>query len=46
MKDNEKKVNATEEETKKEVQVEEQDAKLTDEQMAQVAGGLPPISEE
>ena len=36
---NEKKVKATEEETKKELQTEEQDAKLTDEELAQVSGG-------
>ena len=46
MKDNEKNVKATEEEAKEEVKVEEQDEKLTDVQMAQVAGGFPPSSQE
>lgn len=40
MKDNEKKVNATEEEAKKEVKVEEDSEKLTDEELVQVVGGL------
>ena len=38
MKDNEKKVKATEE-AKKEVQTEEKGAKLTEEELAQVVGG-------
>ncbi len=45
MKNNEKKVNATEE-AKKDVKVEEDSEKLNDEQMAQVAGGFPPRLEE
>ena len=45
MKDNEKKVNTTEE-IKEKVQTEENGVELTDEQMAQVSGGLPPPSEE
>lgn len=44
MKDKEKKVKATEEETKKELQTEEQDAKLTDEELEQVFGGGPSVS--
>ena len=39
MKDKEKKVKATEEETKKEVKVEEDGEKLTDEEMSSVAAG-------
>ena len=43
MKDNEKKINATEEE-KKDVKVEEDGEKLNDEQMTQVTGGkLQPL---
>ena len=42
MKDNEKKVKATEEEAKKKVQTEENGVELTDEQLEQVAGGCNP----
>ena len=40
MKDNEKKVKATEEEAKKEVQTEEEGVELTDEELSSVAAGL------
>ena len=40
MKD-EKKVKATEEEAKKEVQTEEDGVQLTDEELSSVVGGLP-----
>ena len=40
MKDNEKKVKATEEEAKKEVQTEEEGVELTDEELSTVAAGL------
>ena len=40
MKDNEKKVNAAEEEAKKDVKVEEDGEKLTDEEMSSVAAGF------
>ena len=39
MQDNEKKVKATEEEAKKEVQTEEEGVQLTDEELAKVSGG-------
>ena len=42
MKDNEKKVKATEEEAKKEVQTEEEGVQLTDEELAQVVAGIAP----
>ena len=42
MKNNEKKVKATEE-VKKEVQTEEEGVQLTDEEMSSVAAGLPPV---
>ena len=41
MKD-EKKVKPTEEEAKKEVQTEEEGKELTDEELAQVTGGIAP----
>ena len=40
MKDNEKKVKATEEEAKKEVQTEEEGVQLTDEELSSVAAGI------
>ena len=43
MKDNEKKVIKAEEEAKKEVQTEEEGVQLTDEELAKVSGGTPPI---
>ena len=39
MKDNEKKVKATEEEAKKEVQTEEEGVQLTDEELSSVTAG-------
>ena len=39
MKNKEKKVNKTKEETKKEVQTEEEGVQLTDEELAKVTGG-------
>ena len=42
MKD-EKKVKATEEEAKKEVQTEEEGVQLTEEELAQVSGGSKPV---
>ena len=41
MKDNEKKVKATEE-VKKEVQTEEEGVQLTEEELAKVSGGIDP----
>ena len=43
MKD-EKKVKATEEEAKKEVQTEEEGVQLTDEELSSVAAGIAPAS--
>ena len=44
MKDKEKKVKATEEKAKKEVQTEEEGVQLTDEELSKVSGGeLPRI---
>ena len=45
MKNKEKKVKATEEEAKKEVQTEEEGVELTDEELSSVAAGLPPRPE-
>ena len=39
----EKKVNAAEEEAKKEVQTKEEGVELTEEELAKVSGGAPPI---
>ncbi len=45
MKDNKKKVKATEEEAKKEVQTEEEGVELTEEELAKVSGGARPGSD-